>query len=51
VGGTTVVKKIELFEKKGFEASFGGVVGGGASHDAGADNNDIIIGTGRVHRV
>lgn len=40
VGRTTVVEEVELLEEKGLETAFGGVVGGGAAHDANSDDYD-----------
>jgi len=44
VGGTTVVEEVELFEEKGPKAEFGGVVGGGAAHDASSHDDDVKLG-------
>lgn len=43
VGGATVVEEVELFQEKGFKAAFGGVVGGGAAHDASSDDNHVEL--------
>lgn len=46
VGGATVVEEVELFQEKGFKAAFGGVVGGGAAHDASSDDNHVELWIG-----
>lgn len=40
MGRTTVVEEVELLKEKGLETACGGVVGGGAAHDANSDNYD-----------